>query len=77
MRPLGPVDRLGQGKLIVTYEGDAPPAIGTEAIDETLAPVGTVVDVIGPVAAPLLVVDPADDVDAPAHLGTRVYVRDG
>ncbi|MFW6153355.1 MAG: H/ACA ribonucleoprotein complex subunit GAR1 [Halobacteriota archaeon] len=76
MRRLGTLERLGQGKGLVALEADELPAIGADAVDQQLQEVGTVVDVIGPVDRPWVVLDPVDDIDLGAHLGARLYVRE-
>ncbi|PSQ43192.1 H/ACA RNA-protein complex protein Gar1 [Halobacteriales archaeon SW_7_68_16] len=66
--------RVAQGQAVVRVpEGEDPPDIGTDLVDESLTTVGTVVDVFGPVERPYLVVDP--DGPAAALLGDVVYVR--
>lgn len=89
MRRVGEVVRVAQGVAVVRCPaggettdgtGDVPP-IGTDVIDESLAVVGRVVDVFGPVDRPYLAVTPADEDSAagegsPAELlGRVVYVR--
>jgi RNA-binding protein len=84
LRRLGTVVRTAQGLAIVRVPepdggagGDDDPdpdhEIGTEALDDSLATVGRVVDVFGPVARPYLAVDPTGD--PAALLGTTVYAR--
>ncbi len=84
LRRLGTVVRTAQGLAIVRVPepdgggdddgGDDPEyEIGTEALDDSLATVGRVVDVFGPVARPYLAVDPTGD--PAALLGTTVYAR--
>ena len=79
LRRLGTVDRVAQGLVIVRADPDAdgedPPEIGTTAVDESLATVGRVVDVFGPVARPYLALDPTEGVDAAGVLGDTVYAR--
>jgi RNA-binding protein len=78
LRRLGTVVRTAQGLAIVRVPepdggGDDDYEIGTEALDDSLATVGRVVDVFGPVARPYLAVDPTGD--PAALLGTTVYAR--
>lgn len=77
MRRLGTVDRAAQGVAVVRVGDDdsEPPAIGTDAVDESLATVGRIVDVFGPVGRPYLAVAPAGDRSAAALVGTRLYAR--
>ncbi|MFB6080967.1 MAG: H/ACA ribonucleoprotein complex subunit GAR1 [Haloferacaceae archaeon] len=81
MRRLGTVDRIAQGLAIVRADPDGgttdddPPEIGTTAVDESLATVGRVVDVFGPVGRHYLALDPADGVDPAGLLGSPLYAR--
>jgi len=79
MRRLGTVDRSAQGLAVVRVDADAsdaePPAIGTDAVDESLTTVGRVVDVFGPTERPYLAVAPAGDRSAASLVGTRLYAR--
>lgn len=76
MEPLGAVDRIAQGRLIVALDGDEPPATGAPVVDSSLSPVGTVVDVIGPVDEPWALVVPDDGIHPPELLGARLYIDD-
>lgn len=76
MRRLGTMSRVSQGMGLVRLAAGDPPPIGGAVVDETLAEVGTVVDVIGPVSAPYAVVSPATSVDPVELLDARVYLRD-
>lgn len=73
MERLGTTNRIAQGLAIVRV--DDVPDIGTEVVDDQLEPVGTVVDVFGPVAAPFATVSPTDDRRLPSFLGEALYVR--
>lgn len=75
MRRVGEVVRLAQGLVVVRAPGDEPPDIGTAVVDESLADVGRVVDVFGPVKRPYLAVSPADDVIDAALLGAKLYAE--
>lgn len=78
MNRLGTLDRLSQGMGIVLLDDqESVPAIGATVVDETLEEIGTVVDVIGPVDAPLAVVAPAESANLVDHLGDRLYRRNG
>lgn len=76
IRPVGAVDHVATGLLIVRCPGKVdPPSIGAHLVDDRLDPVGRVVDVFGPVSNPYLAVTPVGK-EAPASLvGARVYVR--
>lgn len=75
MRRLGTVSRTAQGLAVVRCADDAPPDIGVAAVDETLSPIGRVVDVFGPIERPYLAVAPNEGVDLTALLGQKLYVR--
>jgi RNA-binding protein len=74
------VKRLGEvvrthGLLVLRSADDDPPDIGAAALDDSLAEVGRVVDVFGPVDDPYVAVTLDDDVDETRYLGERLYVR--
>lgn len=73
MRRAGTVVRVAQGLAIVQAADADHPDIGTTVLDESLADVGRIVDVFGPVERPYLAVSPA--AEAPALLGEPLYVR--
>ncbi len=75
MRRLGSLSRISQDKGLVTIEDEPVPEIGETVVDETLAEVGTVVDIIGPVEAPYAVIDPNSAVELTDLLGATVYLR--
>jgi len=76
VRRLGTVTRTAQGLAIVRCdEGADTPDIGLAAVDESLSNVGRVVDVFGPVSRPYLAVSPADHVQLPDLLGSKLYAR--
>lgn len=75
MRRLGTLSRISQGKGIVTIEDEQIPDIGESVVDETLADVGSVIDIIGPVEAPYAVIDPTSSVELTDLLGATVYLR--
>lgn len=74
MKRVGTVVRFAQEMLIAEHTADEIPTVGAEVVDEGLDPVGRIVDVIGPVATPLVVIDPSID-DAANLLNQRVYLR--
>lgn len=74
MNRVGTVIRVAQGLLVAKSPDRSIPSVGDEVVDEALVTVGTVVDVMGPVEQPYIVVDPTVD-DAPSLLNRRVYVR--
>ena len=74
MRRVGTVVRTAGGMAVVRSPDESHPGIGAGVVDETLERVGRVVDVMGPVARPYLVVAPTTD--RPADLlNERLYVR--
>lgn len=75
MRRLGSLARVAQDRGIVELDVDELPPTGATVVDETLAEVGTVVEVIGPVSAPWAVVDPVAQTALVDHLGQRLYLR--
>ena len=75
MNRVGEVARLAQGLLIVRAPDESVPEIGASVVDESLADVGRVVDVFGPVERPYVAVSPADDVEPPALLGEKLYAE--
>ena len=73
MRRLGEVVRTVGGVAVVRAPDDSRPRIGEMAIDESLETVGRVVDVMGPVDRPFLVVSTDD---SPASLlNEQLYAR--
>ena len=75
MYRVGQVVRVAQGLAILRATGDDPASIGTMVLDDSLADVGRVVDVFGPVERPYLAVTPNDDVHLPALVGETLYAR--
>lgn len=73
MRRVGEVVRIAGGLAIARSPDEAHPDIGASVVDESLDPVGRVVDVMGPVARPYVVVTP-DGPPAPL-LNEPLYVR--
>lgn len=75
------MDRAGQvvktvgGMIVARSDDDSHPEIGETVIDNSLDRVGRVVDVIGPVTRPYIIVSPTDDRSAVALLNERLYVR--
>jgi RNA-binding protein len=76
MRRLGEVVRAAGGVAVVRSPDDSVPAIGTGVVDESLAAVGTVVDVFGPVERPYVAVSPAEGIRAVSLVGGPVYSRE-
>ena len=75
MRRLGGVVRIAAGTVLARSPDESYPDIGTDVIDERLDHVGRVVDVIGPVERPYLVIAPRG-VDPPVGLlNEPVYAR--
>lgn len=78
-RTLGKVlDVTVKGTLLVPMANPDPnvaPRLGTRVVDARNAAVGRVVDVIGPVSAPTLVVAPRERAKVHRLLGKDVYAR--
>ena len=75
MKRIGEVARVTAGTLVARSHDDTHPAIGAEVIDERLDRVGRVVDVMGPVERPYLVITP-DGAEPPVTLlNEPVYAR--
>jgi RNA-binding protein len=80
MRRIGTVVRTPGGLAVARMAVDRPdedelPAAGTELVDEHLEGVGRVLEVMGPLERPYVVVSPADDRTGPALVGTTCYAR--
>ncbi|MFB6297400.1 MAG: H/ACA ribonucleoprotein complex subunit GAR1 [Salinirussus sp.] len=75
MRRVGEVVRSAQGLAVVRSPDGSTPDVGTELVDESLAPVGEVVDVFGPVEQPYVAVSVVDRRVA-TLLGSVVYARE-
>lgn len=74
MRRIGTVVRTAGGVAVVRSPDESHPDVGATVLDDALATVGRVVDVMGPVSRPYLVVSPTDS--SPAELlNERLYVR--
>jgi RNA-binding protein len=76
MRRAGAVVRTAQGVAVVRSPDGTVPDVGTELVDDSLADVGRVVDVFGPVTRPYLAVSPADGVRLAPLVGATLYARD-
>jgi len=74
MRRVGTVVRAAGGVAVVRSPDDSHPRIGETVLDDALSTVGRVVDVMGPVSRPYLVVAP-DDRSPAELLNERLYVR--
>jgi len=75
LRRLGKVLHLSKsGNLIVRLESSNPPQVGTEVFDPKLEKIGTVNNVMGPVAAPYLSVTPAGHESIEKLAGRIVYL---
>jgi RNA-binding protein len=73
MRRVGTVVRTVGGLAVARSPDDTHPDIGASVVDDGLATVGRIVDVMGPVSRPYLVVTPEGN---PADLlNERLYVR--
>jgi len=76
MRRAGEVVRTAQGVAVVRSPDESFPDVGTELVDDSLAEVGRVVDVFGPVERPYLAVSPAEGVRLAVLVGTALYARE-
>jgi len=74
MRRAGTVVGTAQGVAVVRSDDGSHPDAGADLVDEQLEPVGTVVDVFGPVERPYLAVSPVDRRIA-TLAGEPVYAR--
>jgi len=74
MRRVGTVVRTAGGVAVARSPDEGHPDVGVAVVDEALATVGRVVDVMGPVSRPYLVISPTES--SPAELlNERLYVR--
>lgn len=73
MRRVGTVVRAVGGIAVARSPDETHPDIGTSVVDDGLATVGRVVDVMGPVDRPYLVV--AAEGGGATLLNERLYVR--
>ena len=73
MRRVGTVVRTKGGLAVARSPDEGHPDIGSTVLDEGLEAVGRVVDVIGPVGRPYVVVTP--DGPPAALLDAKLYVR--
>ncbi|MEM1569434.1 MAG: Gar1/Naf1 family protein [Candidatus Bathyarchaeia archaeon] len=64
-----------QGSIIVKLEGFVP-RLGTKVYDKNLKPLGVVVDVIGNVKSPYMVVRPLESKESGKIVGDSLYVKD-
>jgi RNA-binding protein len=75
LRRLGKILHLSKsGNLIVRLETNNPPPVGTEVFDPKLEKIGTVNNVMGPVAAPYLSLTPASHESSEKLAGRIVYL---
>jgi len=77
MRRVGTVSKTAQRLALVRWDSDPAdrPDIGLEVVDESLSPVGRVVDVFGPVDRPYLAISPGEGVRPADLLGGKLYAR--
>ena len=75
MRRLGPVVRTANRIVLCRPDEDPTSDVGESVVDESLDRVGRIVDVMGPVARPYVVISPEADRSAASLLGERLYVR--
>ncbi len=76
MKRVGEVVRVAQRLVIIRSPDTDHPGIGTEVVDDSLTPIGSVVDVFGPVERPYLTVTPDDEVHLPGLVGSVLYAED-
>ena len=76
MKRLGTVVRTAQGVAVVRSPDESMPDIGTPVVDESLADVGRVVDVFGPLNRPYVAVSPDEGVRIAGLVGAKVYSHD-
>ncbi|MFB6298965.1 MAG: H/ACA ribonucleoprotein complex subunit GAR1 [Halobacteriales archaeon] len=76
MQRIGSVVRTAQGSIVVRADEPTVPDVGATVVDESLTSVGRIVDVMGPVDRPFVVIRPTEDGPVPASLlNQRIYVR--
>lgn len=75
MDRVGTVVKIAQGLLVVRSDSKTYPSLGTTVIDEHLDEAGTVVDVMGPVSRPFVIVSPRPDSSVVSVLNQRLYTR--
>lgn len=73
MKRIGEVVRTAGGVAVARSPDDSTPSIGDAVVDESLSEVGRIVDVMGPVGRPYVVV--AADAAPAALLNRPLYVR--
>lgn len=74
MRRVGTVVRTAGGVAVARSPDERHPDVGEPVVDEALATVGSVVDVMGPVSRPYLVISPSESNPADL-LNERLYAR--
>lgn len=74
MRRVGTVVRTAGGVAVARSPDGSHPDIGATVVDDALETVGRVVDVMGPVSRPYLVIAPQGTSPA-ALLNRKLYVR--
>ena len=74
MRRIGEVARIAAGTLVARSPDGTYPEIGTDVVDERLDPIGRVVDVMGPVERPYVVITPEGEPPV-TLLNEPVYAR--
>lgn len=75
MRRAGVARTAAHHVVVLERETGDPPDIGTRVVNDELRPVGRVVDVIGPVNRPYVVVAPDEGVEPASVLDQTLYVR--
>ncbi|NWF97067.1 MAG: H/ACA RNA-protein complex protein Gar1 [Candidatus Thorarchaeota archaeon] len=73
MRRLGRISHVSQqGHLILRTEKSPP--IGAKVVDKKVKPVGTIIDVFGPVKEPYVSISPVKGVDTESIVDQVVYI---
>ena len=75
MRRAGTVVRTAGGLAVARSPDAGPPGIGATLVDEGLEAVGRVVDVMGPVERPYVVVKPSGGRSPASLLDAKLYAR--
>jgi RNA-binding protein len=75
MERVGEVTGVASGVVVARADEGQPPEIGAEVIDESLAEIGRIVDVFGPVERPYVAITPDDDRPIATLVGERLYAR--
>jgi RNA-binding protein len=75
MQRVGTVEKTAQGLAVVALDSDDTPEIGRMVVDESLATVGRIVDVFGPVSEPYVAITPSESAALTDLVGTTLYAE--